>query len=73
MPEIEIDDLCIYYKEKSDSFDHEFGRTKINTFEVVNVQEFCETYGYKDITNTMSAEMQNKVDEIVERHICNNA
>lgn len=70
--DIEFEDLCITYKETDESFDHAFGRENKFSFVVVKVEEFCQTYGYKDITNKMSAAMQNKVEKIVERHICNN-
>lgn len=67
--EIEFEDLCIEYKETDDSFSHEFGIEKKIGFELVKVEEYCETYGYKDITNTMSAEMSAKVDRIIQENL----
>lgn len=66
--EIEHEDLCIYFKESDESFDHAHGRENKIGFIVVKVEEYCQTYGYKDITNILNATMTKKVNRIIERH-----
>lgn len=65
--EIEYEDLCITYKETDESFDHAFGRENKTGFELVKVEEFCQTYGYKDITNIMKISMIKKVEKIIQK------